>query len=262
MGAQRQPLVELFVEGEYEAEFLTHLLPRAELDLSRFRIRASGGKEAIRRELHARASEDAALCVALVDADERNVPDAREHARHALGNPRAEVFCAVPAIEAWLFADADALRAYVGARGSRDMIDRLPLPEEIPFPREVASRLFEDDRASFGVVDRMDVAKASARSPSLHVFLKGLGRIVGRHPALLDDVHARSMERDVFSNLVAEISPATTVIYRTVDGTTFTAEQMIRHIREGTSTGRQYASDLLRVSRDFLTRQAQREARR
>jgi hypothetical protein len=261
MGAERQRVIELFVEGEYDAEFLTHLLPRANLALSSIRIRVSGGKDAIRGELHARTSADTAICVALVDADERNVPDAREHARRELGNPRAEVFCAVPTIEAWLFADAEALRSCVGV-GSREIVDRLPLPEEIPFPREIVRRLFEDEHASLCVVDRMDVAKASARSPSLHVFLRGLARIAGRPAILPDDVHTRSMERDVFSNLVAEISPAATVIYRTVDGATFTAEQMIRHIREGTSTGRQYASDLLRVSRDFLARQAQREARR
>jgi len=257
MGAQRQPKVELFVEGAYDAEFLAHLFPRAKLDSSQIQVHVSG-RDAIRQRLHARPSADETAYVALLDADQPNVPDAREHARRELGNPHAEVFCAVPSIEAWLFADPDALLECVEGHHARDIIGRLPLPEQIPYPAEMAARLFPDPSASFCAIDRMDLCRAAARSPSLHAFLRGMARITGQRIKLPDDVHARSLGRDTFSNLIAEIAPADTIVYRTVDGSTFTAEQMIHHIREGTATGRQYASDLLRVSRDFLARQARR----
>jgi hypothetical protein len=198
---------------------------------------------------------------ALVDADERNVPDARAHARRELGDPDAEVFCAVPTIEAWLFADAEALLATVAGDHAKEFVARLPLPEEIPFPKQVVDQLFKSFRDSLRVIEQMDVAKACARSPSLHVFLGGLAELLGERFEVVEDVHVRSMPRDVFSNLVAEVMPGSMVIYKAVDGTAFTAEEMIRHIREGTTVGRQYSSDLLRISRDFLARRAEREAR-
>lgn len=261
MDKRRVSALHLLVEGQHDAEFLRRLLPRAGFDLERIRIDVVGGKEAVRRVLHTSARVPGATLAALVDADERNVPDARAHARRALGEPDAEVFCAVPTIEAWLFADANALLDTVAEPRARELVARLPLPEEIPFPKQVVNQIFKGFGDSLRVIERMDVAKACARSPSLHVFLSGLAELLGERREAVEDVHVRSMPRDVFSNLVAEVMPADVVIYKAVDGTVFTAEEMIRHIREGTAVGRQYSSDLLRISRDFLARRAVREAR-
>lgn len=261
MNTPAQVKIDLFVEGQYDAAFLRVLLPRVSLGSADVTIHSVGGKAALRRILNSRAPFNGTRVVALVDADEPNVPDAREHARRELGYPNAAVFCAVPTIEAWLFADLEALLGTVRSEWARELVARLPLPEEIPFPKQLATRIFGDIQQSLSVVEQMDIAAACARSPSLNVFLKGLGEVAGADLVPAGDVHARSLPRDVFSNLLAEVSPAGSVVYRTVDGTSFTAEQMIRHVREGTDVGRQYSSDLLRISRDFLARQAQREAR-
>ena len=72
------------------------------------------------------------------------------------------------------------------------------------------------------------------------------------------EAYSRNLNRDIIANLMAEVSQPDTPVFRAADGATYTAEQMIRHIREGSPIGQQYASDLLRVSRDMLARQAKR----
>lgn len=52
--------------------------------------------------------------------------------------------------------------------------------------------------------------------------------------------------------------PSHTIVWRTT-GKSFTAEELIKEIELGTETGLQYASDLLRIARDFLSRKAKKE---
>jgi len=48
-------------------------------------------------------------------------------------------------------------------------------------------------------------------------------------------------------------------VWRTASGGTYTAADLRKEIEAGTPDGRQYASDLLRISRDFLRRKASRQ---
>jgi hypothetical protein len=257
----KHPTLELFVEGEDDAEIVSHLLRRAKFNLDSIQIVAAGDMRRMRDALGAVGRHGSGVSVALVEMEARSVPDAQERARRELGNPAAEVFCAVPTTAAWLFADTNALLKCVDDDRTREIVARLPLPEEIPFPRELAQRVFRDWRSALRVLDQMSICDAAARSPSLHAFLRGLARITGNRVSLPEDVHARSVGRDTFSNLIAEILPAESIIYRTIDGS-YTAGEMIREVRDGTELGRQYSSDLLRISRDFLARQAQRDLQR
>lgn len=67
-----------------------------------------------------------------------------------------------------------------------------------------------------------------------------------------------NIKREVFAGLVREVVPATTILWRTSEGYSFTAKQLLEEIENGSEIGRQYAADLLRVARDFLKRQALR----
>lgn len=79
-------------------------------------------------------------------------------------------------------------------------------------------------------------------SPSDHVIVAGVLEAVAR--------------------LIREVSPADAVLWRTVSGTEYTAHELLQHIEAGDELGRQYASDLLRISRDFLRRTANRPGQR
>jgi hypothetical protein len=193
-----------------------------------------------------------------VDLDEINVPDARARARAQLGDPRAEVFCAVPELEAWLFADDRALleNALPDEEVQR-IARRLSLPEEIPHPKQLALQVFGPE-SRWGFLRQIDIGRAAARSPSLRTFLEGMANLLEVDPRPLNRGVARNLSRDIIAGLIREVSPSDSVVWRTADGEEFTASQLQHHIEEGDEVGRQYSSDLLRISRDFLRRAANR----
>jgi hypothetical protein len=175
-----------------------------------------------------------------------------------LGDPPAEVFCAVPAVEAWLFADDGAV--VMNARLDNQVqgiVGRLPLPEEIPDPKQLAGQVFGLP-VEWEFLRSIDVGRAAARSPSLRNFLEGMGRLleIPMEP-LLENV-GRHLTRDIVAGLIREVSPADTTVWRTSSGDEYTAGELQRLIEEGDPIGRQYASDLLRISRDLLRRTANR----
>jgi hypothetical protein len=62
--------------------------------------------------------------------------------------------------------------------------------------------------------------------------------------------------KDAALTLLSEI-PLQTVVWHTT-GRTYTAEDLIKEVKKGTDIGKQWQSDLFRVSRDILARQASR----
>ena len=66
--------------------------------------------------------------------------------------------------------------------------------------------------------------------------------------------------RETVARLLDELPPDAIVAKYLNGQPPYTAEMMAKEVREGTSIGQQYAADLLRVSRDFLRREAKRWA--
>jgi hypothetical protein len=248
----------LIVEGLSDQPIVSGILSAAGFPAGRVRLIAGRGKIGVMRIAERLAQERPDRCAVLVDLDERSVPDARARAREQLGDPPVEIFCAVPEIEAWLFADDCAVlkNASPGEEVQR-IVKRLPLPEEIPNPRQLAHQVF-GPVASWQFVGQIDIGRAAARSPSLRSFLEGMGRLTGVATPFLLDGMVRSLGRDVLAGLIREVSPADAVLWRTAGGDEYTADELERHIEAGDEIGRQYGSDLLRVSRDFLRRTANR----
>jgi hypothetical protein len=251
-------IVFLVVERENDRRIVTALLEAAGYPLDRVVLMVARGKSAAARTVSGLADQAPGRCAVLIDLDELNVPDARARARSQLGDPPAEVFCAVPELEAWLFADDRALLG--NARPEEEVqriVRRLPLPEEIPSPKELARQVFGPE-SQWEFLRRIDIGRAAARSPSLRAFLEGMAHLLGVDPQPLYTGVARNLSRDVIAGLIREVSPSDAVVWRTADGEEYTASQLQRHIEEGDEVGRQYSSDLLRISRDFLRRAANR----
>jgi hypothetical protein len=250
--------VVLVVEGLSDQVIVRGVLEAAGFSSERVLLIHGGGKVRAARIAERLAEERPDRCAVLLDLDERSLPDAREWARQQLGDLPVEIFCAVPTTEAWLFADDGAVLENASPDEEvRRVVKRLPLPEEIPDPKQLAHFVF-GPIASWQFVRRIDVGRAAARSPSLRSFLDGMGRLLGVPTPFLLDGMVRSLGRDVIAGLIREVSPADTVIWRTVGGDEYTADDLERHIEAGDEIGRQYASDLLRVSRDLLRRTANR----
>lgn len=258
--ASQAPNLVLLVEGEHDAEIVSALFSRAQFPMDRIKTIPVGGKANI-RQLLANLTSEPIRYAALIDADAITVPDAEEHARRELGDPPVPVFCAVPTLEAWLVADSETVGRVLNEADEEGSVEHALATENVQEWSGIVRRL-KDRRKALHIIEQMDVEVASARSPSLRTFLKGIGEILEISTAFLDQAYARSLGRDAISNLLAEVARGDAVVYRTANGDAVTAEVMINQIRDGTDLGRQYASDLLRISRDFLARKAQREVHR
>jgi|GEM_PF-1280199 hypothetical protein len=256
------PQLLLLVEGAFDARLVPALLGRVGYPVERMSIVAAGPtqlKELVRGS-SARWPRATAIA-ALVDADCGSVPDGVEQARRELGVPDLALFTAIPSVEAWLLTDPRAV-----GKALRDF-GEIGIPSFAANGEHEAEERYDDKRlprnvaVALRIVRYMDVGMASTRSPSLRAFLDGVGRMLGADTSYLEVARAGSLGREVLANLIAEVAPASSVIYRTMDGSAISAGDMIREVDAGSELGRQYASDLLRVSRDFLIRQARREAR-
>jgi len=250
--------VVLLVEGLSDQIIVEGILAAAGFPAERILLIHGGGKVRAARIAERLSEERPGRCAVLLDLDERSLPDARQWAREQLGELPVELFFAVPTAEAWLFADDKAVLENASPdEEAQRVVKRLPLPEEIPDPKHLAHLVF-GPIASWQFIRHTDVGRAAARSPSLRNFLEGMGRLLGIPTPYLLDGMGRSLGRDVLAGLIREVSPADAVLWRTVSGAEYTAHELERHIEAGDEIGRQYASDLLRISRDFLRRTANR----
>lgn len=229
--------VYLFVEGPSDEDVVFTLLLRAGLPLDRLQIVIMNGRERI----PVITAAERITHVALVDTDGDDPEAVRQRIFAAAGAGLARVFCAVPSIEAWLAADEET------ARGLTRFESRLP------------RRPPEGARSVLTVLAScIDVDRAAARVPSLREFLVGMSEVLGGDLAVRFEASAgRTMSREVIAGLVREVPPDE-IVWRTMEGTTFTSRQLVAEIEAGTELGRQFAADLLRVSRDFLKRKARR----
>ncbi len=253
----RPDAVILVVEGPTDERIVEGVLAAAQFPVDRVNIVVGLAKYGAARIAEEFADAAPGQCAVLVDLDELSVPDAQARAREQLGNPPFDVFCAVPTIEAWLFADDDVAQAYASPdEDVQRIVRRLPLPEEIPDPKQLAQYVFGPS-SKWGFIRQVEIGRAAARSPSLRIFLEGMSRLLGVPTSPLMEGVARNFSRDIIAGLVREI-PSKTVVWRTSSGDEYTADKLRRLVEEGDEVGRQYASDLLRISRDFLLRKANR----
>ena len=251
----------LYVESEREVILLEKLFKRAHYPVEHIRILPSNGKKNMANFLKKPWELEGVKYAALVNFDAKTVFDAVKRAKKYLGNPETKVFCAVPEIEAWLFADIEAAKRNVYSKNGLRLLNRVSLPEEIPHPRRLAYSVFGQKTIEHyaSVFDHFDVEIAASKSPSLRMFLEGTSRLLNIVRLPLADIRSRSVNCDILSNLLSEVSPSNAVIHRTMDGTNITTEQMIKFLRGGSKLGEQYATNVLRVARDSLTQKAQQE---
>lgn len=267
--------LKVLVEGKFDAAWIETLLVRV-FDRSDLLVSAQPcgrkrdvlekfaeperGRRVLINELHT---------IALIDADTPSVADARSSAQRLLRrlSPQSEelasrVFFAVPEIEAWLFADVQTALRF--AKRGVGAVNRVEFADEIPMAKQFAARTFgrkELEEVGLAIAAHMNIEIALSRSSSLRDFLAGVGRVIGdpRFQGLPDAY--RMLGPRLLGSLVRETNKSDSVIYRTLDGQQVTAAELANAIAEGSSLAKEYASDLLRVARDQLAREARRGGR-
>jgi len=170
---------------------------------------------------------------------------------------------AIPTVDAWLFADSKALFETLGEKADQ-VLGRMPLPEQIPYPKALRHALLRSPKKFEGVFDHVDIQVAGSRSPSLKYFLQQAYRFTGTAPVDFDGptIIENQIDRALMRNLISEVYPSSAPLFRSASGEVYTGEQMMQEVIDGTDIGREYMSDVLRVARDFLARQAKKKTDR
>lgn len=250
----------IIVEANFDKEVVQTILPVLGVELVQVKIEVAHSKQRMEKVLIEMRAIQAGIPIAILqDSDEMFVADAREKVRESWQKThQAHLFFAVPCIEAWLFADDELALAQMHHESHEYILKRLPFPDEIPFPKDLAMRLFANhyNKLNIEFLQNINIERAISRSPSLRDFVLGVTNLLSVPNEHLTNALNPSMDLQIFANLLKEVLPADSILYRTLDGRDVTVAEMEQHIQNGTKLGRDYASDLLRVSRDFLRRKA------
>ncbi|WP_372364903.1 hypothetical protein [Candidatus Uabimicrobium sp. HlEnr_7] len=247
----------IFVESKSDAYIVKEVLSAAKYPLERLCVDESSNLNTI---LEADwKKEDLQNTIFLISMSVKNITDAKLAIQKLTKNRNLNIFCAIPNVSSWLFAD-DKLFMQKYSENQEYFFNRLPLPEEIPDPEELALKIF-GEYTNWSFLQNIDIEHATSRSPSLRMFLIGLAELLDIPYLFLKEGGFRSASRNLLASLLDEI-PSETIIWRTVDNHSFTAEDLKKEIRAGSEIGRLYASDLLRVSRDLLNYEANRGEKR
>jgi hypothetical protein len=157
----------LYVESESEVILLEKLFKRAHYPVEHIRILPSNGKNNMANFLKKPYELKGTKYAALGNFDASTVFEAVKRAKKDLGNPNTEIFCAVPAIEAWLFADIETAKRNVYSKGGFELLNRVSLPEEITHPRRLAYEVFGQKPVEHYacIFDHFDIEMAMSKSP-------------------------------------------------------------------------------------------------
>ncbi len=226
-------MLNILVEGNMDKEIIYSIFLAAQIPVNKLKIVSLGGKNAIKRYIRENGAENSLV---LIDSDKINIPDSKLEAMKQLDIPSGvEVFCAIPTIEAWIFADKDLLlKETTKIRGKESIkinntLERIFMTDEIPYPKQLlATMIFKKSKdIDYRFLESMDIEKACLRSNSLRVFLKGVSTALGIDTDKHDEFLSRNISTDIFSNLIKEIMPSDTIVYKALDGTKFSALDMI-----------------------------------
>jgi hypothetical protein len=250
-------VLKILVEGYTDKAVVESLLKALDINIEKtVNVVVCDGKKGVREKLHEiPETEDV---VALIDADAPSVADSIAWAREYLQTTRKSVFCAVPTIESWLFADKNlALKNARKSSYAQSSIARITTTESLINPKHLVNQVFDKDIIldCFPFMENVDLGTAAAASASLFSFLRGIETALGKQDSYVERKVSQSINRLMVANLLREV-PATTISWRTLDSE-FTARELGDLVLQGDELGLRYVSDLLRLARDIIAARAQ-----
>lgn len=251
----------ILVEGKTDAKIVGNIIRLAGYEQRKVKIYNFMGSLDLLKKLDSEEITHNDNVIVLLDLDIGNFYESKILARtkSKIKNTNIPVCTAIPSIESWLFADNINLKKLIKKTDKAEAIyDRLPMPEDITYPKQVLRNLLNSNYDVDAIMLDMDINLAASRSSSLRNFLQELSKKLDEPRVQWEESYVRSAGRDVFSKLVDEIVEPNTVIYKSLDGKKITAREMSLHIRDGSDIGVRYSIEILRVARDLLARESSR----
>lgn len=248
--------ITILVEGATDKSIVGYVVEALGSEVAaRVDVVQCAGKEGVKAAYH--NAKQFQRVVALVDADAPSVPDAEAWARDYIKTTEPNVFCAVPTIEAWVFADKElALRNARQSKYARATIARLVTPECLSNPKHLLNQVFDRSviEDHFPFLKDINIGRAVGASASLFRFLRGVETALGNEWMYAEQRLSDAINRKVFANLLREV-PANTIGWKTLSGD-YTTERLGDLVLHGDAVGLQYVSELLRLARDILAARA------
>lgn len=244
----------LLVEGSAsEEQIVSWFFNAAKIPANRINIIPMRGRQSIIKFVNNLDENFLKNYTALVNFDPNKTRDSimRSNIEHKI-----KLFYAIPDITAWIFADKETAIDHAKNDWERNLIATLPTPEEISGSKRFAKIIFGEKYTQWDFLKLININKAMKVTPSLKNFIEGINQLL-----IEKEETTSSMNLKVFAGLVNEVVPADTILWKTSQGQILTAEQISHEIESGSEIGLQYASDVLRISRDFLKSMAKRRER-
>lgn len=256
--------LQLVVEGHFDKKLASNFLSLAGIPLDRIDFIVANGPLNVKNQVaKLRKGKPNSKVAILIDLDSNDnfEPEKKVASKYNIDLDSAAVFTAIPTIESWLFADIEAAKKKVKNKKRADeLLSRIPLPDDIPYPKFLATRLFNFKEEFLFADGDIDLDIAASRSPSLRKFISGIGELLNVEPNVnWEKEYVRSAGRDIFSKLVDEVISSDSIIYKTLDGKKISAGEMSRNIHNGTDLGLRYSVEVLRIARDLLSREARKK---
>ncbi|MEB3309630.1 MAG: TOPRIM nucleotidyl transferase/hydrolase domain-containing protein [Snowella sp.] len=244
----------LLVEGSAaEEQLISWIFDAAKIPSNRINIIPMRGRKNIIKFVNNLDQNFSQNYAALVDFDPNKTRDLI--AQSNIEN-KIHLFYAIPDMTAWMFADKETAINYAKTDWERKLIATLPAPEEILGSKRFVKTIFGEKYTQWDFLKSINIDKAMKSTQSLKNFIEGINQLL-----LKKEETASNMNLKVFAGLVNEVVPADTILWKTSQGQVLTAEQISHEIESGSEIGLQYASDVLRISRDFLKSMAKRRER-
>ena len=246
----------LLVENSADAQLIQWIFQAAKISSEQIVVTPMRGRQNIIKFVNNLAENIAKNYAVLVSVDLEKFCDSDLKSKiDNQFNSFITLFYAVPDVTAWLFADKKTAIKYVKSDWGKKLIEDLPAPDEISDNKNkaIAKVIFGEKYSEWDFLKHINIDEAMKSSSSLKDFIEGINKLLIQK----EDV-ASNMNLKVFAGLVNEVVPSDTVLWKTSQGRTLTAEEISHEIESGSEIGLQYASDVLRVSRDFLKSMAKR----
>lgn len=246
----------LLVEGERDKEIVNIILKLLKINSKTIKIEACGGKEKLKKKAKELSASQKNSVMCLMDSDKNSIENMKAHKAKELNLEGVTVFCAVPSIEAWVFADDILLEKVLLENKKREksinLLRRMSLPEEIIYPKQVLSNLFNGKIKDYTFMSKMNLERAITRSYSLKDFVIGISKELKMEAKEYKGVYGKNISRDIIINLLSETIDGDKVVYRTLKGREVTSKVLQEEIRNGSELGIEYISEVLRFSRDYF----------
>ncbi|MGA1264787.1 MAG: hypothetical protein ACO331_12925, partial [Prochlorothrix sp.] len=144
-----QPKLTIHVEGKSDKIIVERILTAAKVR-DEVVVESASGVHDLTKLATSLSNSTSHKHLILVDADLLSIFDSRQEAERKLKQPQVTVSCAVPTLEAWLFADDQLAIKSARSEHAAQILQRLPLPELIPYPRDVTIQGLTEERGLEG----------------------------------------------------------------------------------------------------------------